>query len=116
MDSFTPTIRPELLEELLKSTKKPEDIFGPEGLLHRLKGALMERMLEAETRGLPAQHASRPAPRSSSKWTRCYSRSASRTDRARPALTALGHLWRGRIVSPPQSSGAVSTSVCVNTH
>jgi hypothetical protein len=33
---FTPTIRPELLDELLKSTKKPDDIFGPEGLLHRL--------------------------------------------------------------------------------
>jgi putative transposase len=48
MDSFTPTIRPELLEELLKGTKKPEDIFGPEGLLHRLKGALMQRILEAE--------------------------------------------------------------------
>ena len=48
MDALTPTIRPELLEELLKGTKKPEDIFGPEGLLHRLKGALMERILEAE--------------------------------------------------------------------
>jgi Transposase len=48
MDSFTPTIRPELLEELLKGTQKPEDIFGPEGLLHRLKGALMQRILEAE--------------------------------------------------------------------
>jgi putative transposase len=48
MDSFTPTIRPGLLEELLKSTKTPEDVFGPDGILHRLKGALMERMLEAE--------------------------------------------------------------------
>lgn len=48
MDSFTPTIRPGLLEELLESTKTPEDVFGPEGILHRLKGALMERMLEAE--------------------------------------------------------------------
>jgi putative transposase len=48
MDSFTPTIRPELLEELLRGTRNPEDIFGPEGLLHRLKGALMQRILEAE--------------------------------------------------------------------
>lgn len=48
MDSLTPTIRTELLEELLKNAKNPEDIFGPDGLLHRLKGALMQRMLEAE--------------------------------------------------------------------
>lgn len=48
MDHLTPTIRPELLEELLKVAKKPEDLFGSEGLLHRLKGALMERILEAE--------------------------------------------------------------------
>lgn len=48
MDSMTPTIRPELLEELLKGANKPEDIFGSEGLLHRLKGALMQRILEAE--------------------------------------------------------------------
>jgi putative transposase len=48
MDSLTPTIRPELLEELLRGTKDPKDIFGPEGLLHRLKGALMQRILEAE--------------------------------------------------------------------
>src|SRR3954468_15438045 len=48
MDSLTPTIRTELLEELLKNAKNPEDIFGPDGLLHRLKGALMQRMLEVE--------------------------------------------------------------------
>lgn len=42
------TIKPELIEELLKSVAKPEDLLGPGGMLHRLKGALMERMLEAE--------------------------------------------------------------------
>jgi putative transposase len=42
------TIKPELVEELLKSVSKPEDLLGPGGMLHRLKGALMERMLEAE--------------------------------------------------------------------
>src|SRR5262249_51552843 len=41
-------IKPELVEELLKSVSKPEDLLGPGGMLNRLKGALMERMLEAE--------------------------------------------------------------------
>jgi putative transposase len=41
-------LKPELIEELMKLTKSPADLFGPEGLFHRLKGALMERMLEAE--------------------------------------------------------------------
>jgi putative transposase len=43
-----PAIKPELLQELLNSVDKPEDLLGPTGLLHRLKGALMERMLDAE--------------------------------------------------------------------
>jgi putative transposase len=46
--SFTPSIRSEVLDELMKSLKSPEDAFGPDGLFNRLKGALMERMLEAE--------------------------------------------------------------------
>lgn len=41
-------IKPELLEQLLKSVEKPEELLGPDGLLHQLKGALMERILEAE--------------------------------------------------------------------
>jgi putative transposase len=48
MSSTAATLKPELIEELLKLTKSHEDLFGPEGLFHRLKGALMERMLDAE--------------------------------------------------------------------
>ncbi len=48
MESTAATLKPELLEELLKLSKNPQDLFGPDGLLYRLKGALMERMLEAE--------------------------------------------------------------------
>lgn len=48
MESTAVTLKPELIEELLKLTKSSSDLFGPEGLFHRLKGALMERMLEAE--------------------------------------------------------------------
>jgi putative transposase len=48
MDSTAATLKPELVEELMKLTKSPSDLFGPDGLFNRLKGALMERMLEAE--------------------------------------------------------------------
>jgi len=42
------TLKPELVDELLKLTSSASDLFGPDGLFHRLKAALMERMLEAE--------------------------------------------------------------------
>jgi len=48
MESTAVTVKPELVDELLKSIKSPEDLFRPDGLFQRLKGALMERMLEAE--------------------------------------------------------------------
>jgi len=48
MDPLPTALKTELLEELLKKASKPEDLLGPDGLLHQLKGALMERMLEAE--------------------------------------------------------------------
>ena len=48
MSSSAVAIKPELLAELLKAANTPEGLFGPEGLLQRLKGALMEKMLEAE--------------------------------------------------------------------
>jgi putative transposase len=41
-------IRRELLDELLAGYANPEDLTGPEGLLKRLTGALVERALEAE--------------------------------------------------------------------
>jgi putative transposase len=47
-ESTAVTLRPELVEELMKVAKNPQDLFGPEGVFHRLKAALMERMLEAE--------------------------------------------------------------------
>jgi putative transposase len=42
------TIRPELIDELLKGYKKPEDITGENGLLKQLTKALVERALESE--------------------------------------------------------------------
>lgn len=42
------TIRPELLDELLKDYTKPEDLVGEGGLLKQLTKALVERCLETE--------------------------------------------------------------------
>lgn len=39
---------PELLDQLLKGYAKPEDLTGPEGLLKKLTGALVERAMSAE--------------------------------------------------------------------
>ena len=50
-DSTAVTLKAELVEELCKSLKNPQDLFGPEGLFHQLKAALMERMLDAEMTG-----------------------------------------------------------------
>jgi len=48
MDPLAAAIKPELVTELLKLAKDPKAFFGPGGVLQQLKGALMERMLEAE--------------------------------------------------------------------
>lgn len=42
------TISDELLDELLKGCKRPEDLLGDTGLMKELKVRLMERMLGAE--------------------------------------------------------------------
>jgi putative transposase len=41
-------IRDEVLDELLSGYEKPEDLLGDDGLLKRLKKALIERALGAE--------------------------------------------------------------------
>jgi putative transposase len=47
-ESTAVTLKEELVQELLKAVKSPEELFGTGGLFHRLKATLMERMLEAE--------------------------------------------------------------------
>jgi putative transposase len=41
-------IRKEIIDELMAGSPKGEDLLGPDGLLKRLSGALVERALEAE--------------------------------------------------------------------
>ena len=43
-----PTLRPELLDELLSDYETPEDLLGDDGLFKQLKKALLERALGAE--------------------------------------------------------------------
>src|SRR5919112_4832805 len=43
-----PPVRPELLDELLKDYRKPEDLLGDDGLLQQLTKALVERALQGE--------------------------------------------------------------------
>src|ERR1700744_5763130 len=47
-DPTAATVKPELIDELLRAVKDPKDLFGEDGLFVRLKGALMERILDAE--------------------------------------------------------------------
>lgn len=42
-------ITPELLDELLKDYKTPEDMFGDDGLLQQLTKAVVERALQGDT-------------------------------------------------------------------
>ena len=41
-------IKPEVIDELLKDYKKPEDVLGQNGLLKQLTKALLERAMNAE--------------------------------------------------------------------
>lgn len=55
------TITPEMLDELLKSCERPEDLLGDAGLMKDLKRALMQRMLGAElTDHLGFEHGDTP--------------------------------------------------------
>jgi putative transposase len=48
MNVLAPKIRPELAAELARLVQRPEDLFGPTGLIQEIKKSLMERLLEAE--------------------------------------------------------------------
>jgi putative transposase len=42
------TIRPELLDELLKDYQTPQDLFGENGIIKQLTKGMIERCLQAE--------------------------------------------------------------------
>ncbi len=51
---------PELLDELLKDYKRPEDMLGPGGIFDQLKKAIAERALGAELGHHLEQEAAQP--------------------------------------------------------
>jgi hypothetical protein len=52
-------ITPQVLDELLKDYKTPEDMLGSNGLLQQLTKALVERALEGDTDSSPRLPAAR---------------------------------------------------------
>ncbi|MCZ2110358.1 MAG: IS256 family transposase [Dehalococcoidia bacterium] len=57
-----PAIKTEIIDELLKSVSKPEDLLGQEGLLRQLTSRLMERVLQAEMTHHLGFEANQPKP------------------------------------------------------
>ena len=58
------TIRPELLDELLKDYQNPQDLFGENGIIKQLTKGMIERCLQAEMQehlGYPKHGRKKPA-------------------------------------------------------
>ena len=80
MDETRASLNQELLEQLLKRVEKPEDLLGPSGLLHQLKGALMQRMLEGEMTAHLGYEANDPKGRGSGNTRNGHSPKTVKTD------------------------------------
>ena len=59
------TFRPELIDELLKDYRTPEDLLGNEGIFKQLSKALIERCLSAELDTHLEEERTDPEPRQS---------------------------------------------------
>jgi transposase-like protein len=91
------TFRPELLDELLKEYKNPEDLIGKDGLLKQLTTALVERCLNAEMAHHleeERQEATEPAPLGIGAMDTARKRSRGSLARQRlpSRATGTGHL------------------------
>ena len=73
-------IRDEVLDELLAGYEKPEDLLGDDGLLKRLKKALIERALGAELTAHLGYEKGDPAGRGTGNIRNGYSRKTLKTD------------------------------------
>jgi putative transposase len=73
-------IRDEVLDELLSGYEKPEDLLGDNGLLKRLKKALIERALGAKLTTHLGYEKGDPAGRGSGNIRNGYSKKTLKTD------------------------------------
>jgi putative transposase len=73
-------IRDEVLDELLSGYEKPEDLLGDDGLLKRLKKALIERALGAELTVHLGYEKGDPAGRGTGNIRNGYSKKTLKTD------------------------------------
>ena len=73
-------IRDEVLDELLSGYEKPEDLLGDDGLLKRLKKALIERALGAELTAHLGYEKGDPAGRGTGNIRNGYSKKTLQTE------------------------------------
>jgi len=73
-------IRDAVLDELLEGYEKPEDLLGDDGLLKRLKKALIERALGAELTVHPGYEKGDPAGRGTGNIRNGYSSKTLKTE------------------------------------
>ena len=73
-------IRDEVLDELLSGYKQPEDLLGDDGLLKRLKKALIERALSAELTAHWGYEKDDPAGRGTGNIRNGYSKKTLKTE------------------------------------
>jgi transposase-like protein len=93
------TIRPELLDELLKDYQTPQDLFGENGSIKQLTKGMIERCLQAEMQehlGYPrhGREARRRAPTRAMAQARRRSRASTASWRSACRETGMAVLNR----------------------
>jgi len=73
-------ITKEVLDELLKEYKGPDDFFGPDGLVKQLSKALIERAMQAELTGQIGYEKSEPGEKQTNNRRNGKSAKTLRTD------------------------------------
>lgn len=75
-----PAIKTELIDEILKSVKKPDDLLGDSGILKQLTTRLVERVLQAELAEHLGYEAGQPKPEGAGNGRNGYSTKTLLTD------------------------------------